>query len=383
MGDADLKPNRPQPVSRINWSGLEQAMDAEGLEAVVAASPENFFYLSNCLLLSQQIIPSRLCMAIAPRETPPAAMVCYCEERQMRQDSWMTDIRTYLEFQEHPMTALAGTLREMGLARAVIGIERHFLTAADVDRLGEELPQARLREADRLFGRVRAIKTPAELEILTQAASVTEGAIQASFRKARPGQSEKVMADDLSGRVLHAGATSQWITLAVGANTAVNHPFPSAKSLTPGEILRVDVGGTFQGYQSDVARTSAIGTVTSEQASVYRRLREAQRQTIDTVRPGVRACDLYFTCRRELEQRGLSMTSQAVGHGLGIGMHEFPVLHGRETARIQPGMVLNVEPAVLDSQGFLYHLEDLFVVTETGPRILTRLMDTTGLFVIR
>ena len=77
------------------------------------------------------------------------------------------------------------------------------------------------------------------------------------------------------------------------------------------------------------------------------------------------------------------MTSQAVGHGLGIGMHEFPVLHGRETARIQPGMVLNVEPAVLDSQGFLYHLEDLFVVTETGPRILTRLMDTTGLFVIR
>ncbi len=383
MGDADLKPNRPQPVSRINWSGLEQAMDAEGLEAVVAASPENFFYLSNCLLLSQQIIPSRLCMAIAPREPPPAAMVCYCEERQMRQDSWMTDIRTYLEFQEHPMTALAETLREMGLARAVIGIERHFLTAADVDRLGEELPQARLREADRLFGRVRAIKTPAELEILTQAASVTEGAIQASFRKARPGQSEKVMADDLSGRVLHAGATSQWITLAVGANTAVNHPFPSSKSLNPGEVLRVDVGGTFQGYQSDVARTAAIGAVTSEQASVYRRLREAQRRTIDTARPGVRACDLYFTCRRELEQRGLSMTSQAVGHGLGIGMHEFPVLHGRETARIQPGMVLNVEPAVLDSQGFLYHLEDLLVVTETGPRILTRLMDTTGLFVIR
>ena len=69
------------------------------------------------------------------------------------------------------------------------------------------------------------------------------------------------MADDLSARVLNAGATSQWITLAVGANTAVNHPFPSSKRLTPGEILRVDVGGTFQGYQSDVARTAAIATV--------------------------------------------------------------------------------------------------------------------------
>jgi len=353
MGEAAPKSKRPQPVSRINWSGLQQAMDAEGLEAVVAASPENFFYLSDCLLLSQQIIPSRLCLTIAPRESSPTALVCYCEERQMRQDSWITDIRTYLEFQEHPMTALAETLKAMGLGKAAIGIERHFLTAADADRLGRELPQARLLDADRLLDRVRAIKTPAEVQILTRAASLTEGAIQASFQFARPGHSEKVVADDLLGRVLHAGSTWQWITLAVGANTCVNHPFPGSKPLTPGEILRVDVGGTFQGYQSDVARTAAIGTVTSEQASVYRRLREAQRQTIEKARPGVRACDLYSTCRRELEQRGLSMTSQAAGHGLGIGMHEFPVLHGRETAEIQPGMVLNLEPAVLDSQGFL------------------------------
>ena len=383
MGDADIESKRPQPVSRINWSGLQQAMEAEGLEAVVAASPENFFYLSNCLLLSQQIIPSRLCLTIAPRESSPTALVCYCEERQMRQDSWITDIRTYLEFQEHPMTALAEALKEMGLAKAAIGIERHFLTAAGADRLGRELPQARLLGADRLFDRVRAVKTPAELEILTRAACLTEGAIQASFQSARPGQSEKVVSDDLLGRVLHAGSTSQWITLAVGANTCVNHPFPSSKPLTPGEILRVDVGGTFHGYQSDVARTAAIAAVTPEQESVYRRLREAQRQTIEAARPGVRACDLYFTCRRELEQRDLSMTSQAAGHGLGIGMHEFPVLHGGETARIQPGMVLNLEPAVLDSQGFLYHLEDLFVVTENAPRILTLLMDTTDLFVIR
>ena len=383
MGNAGRAADQPQPISRINWSGLQQAMDAEGLDAVVAASPENFFYLSNCLLLSQKIIPSRLCLAIAPSGSPPAALVCYCEERQTRQDSWMTDIRTYLEYREHPMTVLAETLKEMGLARADIGIERHFLTAADVDRLGRELPQARLRGSDRLFDGVRAIKTPAELEILTRAASLTERAIQASFQSARPGRSEKAMADDLSARVLNAGATSQWITLAVGANTAVNHPFPSSKRLTPGEILRVDVGGTFQGYQSDVARTAAIATVNPEQASVYHRLREAQRQTIEAARPGVRACDLYLTCKRALAQRGLSITSQAVGHGLGIGLHEFPVLHGRETALIQPGMVLNLEPAVLDSQGFLYHLEDLCVVTGTAPRILTRLMDTTDLFVIR
>ena len=187
MGDADRQAKPPQPVSRINWSGLQQAMDAEGLEAVVAASPENFFYLSDCLLLSQQIIPSRLCLTIVPGKSSPVALVCYCEERQMRQDSWMTDIRTYLEFREHPMTALAQTLEEMGLSEADIGIERHFLTAADVDRLGGELPQARLRGADRLFDRVRAVKTPAELEILTRGACVTISRTSSSSPKPHPG----------------------------------------------------------------------------------------------------------------------------------------------------------------------------------------------------
>ena len=111
-------------------------------------------------------------------------------------------------------------------------------------------------------------------------------------------------------------------------------------------------------------------------------LREAQRETIAAARPGTRARDLYLTCKRALEQKGLSITSQAVGHSLGIGMHEFPVLHANEEAEIKPGMVLNIEPAVLDSRGFLYHLEDLFVVTEDEPRILTTVMDTEQLFII-
>ncbi len=384
MNNPNQMADGTQPISRINWSVLQQEMESAALDAVVAASPENFFYLTNSLLLSQKIIPSRLCLVIAPREQPPVVIVCYCEERQTRQDSWITDIRTYLEYQERPMKVLAETLEERGLAGSRIGIEKHFLTASDLEQLVQDLPRACLLGADRLFDRVRAFKTPAEVKLLAQAASLTERAILAVFQTTSPGGSEKKMADDLCGRVLNAGATSQWITLAVGANTAINHPYPSSKRLTPGEILRVDVGGAFQGYQSDVARTAAIGTANREQQSVYRRLREAQRETIAAARPGIRGpCDLYFIGKQALQQRGLSITSQAIGHGLGIGLHEFPVLHGQETAAIQPGMVLNVEPAVMDSQGFLYHLEDLFVVTEAEPRILTRLMDTTDLFVLQ
>jgi len=371
-----------QTVSQINMNTLKRSMDTHGLDLLLAVSPENFFYLTGTLLLSQTIIPERLCIAIFPQKEPPAAVVCYLEEPQTRQDSWITDIHTYLEYKESPLQTLADLLKKKGFGTARIGIELNFLAARYVQELAVLLPEATLVRADPVFEATRAIKTSTEIQILSEAALHTEMAIVEAFQAAKSGHSEKMVANNLSIRVLNKGATSHWITLATGSNTAINHPHPSSKPLIEGEILRVDVGGVFQGYQSDVARTATVGVANKEQRSVYQRLREAQRETITAARPGVRACDLYLECKTALARRGLSMTSQAAGHGLGIGLHEFPILHAQEKSLLKPGMVLNIEPAVVDSQGFLYHLEDLFLVTEEGPRILTTFMDTEDLFSI-
>ena len=83
--------------SRINMDGLRRGMCAADLDVLVAVSLENYFYITDCLLLSQMIIPERLCMAIVPREGDPGAIACYSEKRQTADDSWITDIRTYLE----------------------------------------------------------------------------------------------------------------------------------------------------------------------------------------------------------------------------------------------------------------------------------------------
>ena len=99
---------------------------------------------------------------------------------------------------------------------------------------------------------------------------------------------------------------------------------------------------------------------------------------LDPLEPGDGCLDIIPALARS----GLVITSQSVGHGFGIGMHEFPVLHAHEPAEIEPGMVLNIEPAAKDADGFLYHTEDTLVVTDGEPRILTDLMDTDELFVI-
>ena len=102
--------------------------------------------------------------------------------------------------------------------------------------------------------------------------------------------------------------------------------------------------------------------------------------TIAALRPGTKAGEIYLRAQQALADRDLTLTSQAIGHSLGIGLHEHPILHARNEAELLPGMVIDIEPAVKDSQGFLYHLEDLALVTEDEPVILTTLMNTEELF---
>ena len=345
-------------------------------------SGANFTYITDTLILSHEIIPERLCMVIVPCEGDPLPLVCFPEAKQTRQDSWISDIRTYVEFKEDPIVVLAALLSELGFGRGRIGIESRFLAVAYERRLASALPDATLAPADGAFDRARAIKTPAEINILSAAARNTVTAIHDAFRAARPGNTEKQVADDVTARLLKAGATSRWIVLAAGANTVINHPYPSSKPLTEGETLRVDVGGVFDGYQSDVARTAVVGQATDEQQSLYQRLREIERETIAAARPGVRACDLYAVCRKAYEKRGLQLAGAVVGHSIGVTLHEHPVLRAGDETELKPGMLFNVEPAIIDSQGFLYHIEDLLLVTEGEPEIVTTNMDTEQLFVI-
>ena len=369
-------------MSGFKTARITRAMDEQELDIVLAMSPENFFYVANSLNLSQRIIPDRLCVAALPREGTAFAVVCYCEERQTADDSWIGDIDIYVEFSETPMQALAGSLKQRGFSTARIGIEKHFLAASHAEELARLMPESTLVGADRLFQQARSIKTPAEIEILTDAATCTEQAILETLQEARSGHTEKELADQLSLRVLRAGATFQWRILATGINTAINHPYAGPKRLAPGEVMRIDVGGTFQGYQSDVARTAAVGQCSEEQRTTYRYLLEAQQETIGAARPGTPACDVYNTFTKAFQERNLTPSSQAIGHGLGVGLHEFPILHGRETSLIKPGMVLNIEPAVKDARGYLYHIEDLVLVTDDEPKVLTNVMDTQELFII-
>ena len=134
----------------------------------------------------------------------------------------------------------------------------------------------------------------------------------------------------------------------------------------------MDLGGLYGGYYSDVARTFGFGEPDPRKQDCYRRLAEIHRAVIEQVRVGVRFCDIFNFCRDCFAKQGLRFHMPHIGHGLGVGLHEHPVVEASNTRLVEEGMVINIEPLFFDmGDGSGYHIEDLILTTAKGPRVLT------------
>jgi Xaa-Pro aminopeptidase len=341
-------------------------------DAIIASSFENVSYLAGTRIQTQRLIPDRLALVLWPRDGDLALVVCSIEESQARRETWFKDIRTYEEFEVPPIAVLAELIRDTGLGRAKIGIESHHLTAAHFEELRKELPQARFESCDRFLDRVRMVKSPTEVQQLGKAAQVTDQAIWDAFLGARPGQREVEVASRMQLAVLEHGAQSVAFCILTGDRTTMAHPDPSSRALQGGDVLRTDFGGMFDGYYSDLARTAVVGRATKRQSDTYSALWTAHNGAIASIRPGILARDVYQNCKDEFARNGLEFGFSHVGHSLGFGLHEYPLLAPHVEEPLVAGMVLAVESLHDVPEGYRFHVEDLVEVTDKGHRILSR-----------
>jgi Xaa-Pro aminopeptidase len=356
----------------INVEQLQAEMDSARVDAVVAAAPDNTYYLAGTLIRTQVSIPERLAIVVWPRHGDPVFIVCDIEEGQARRESWIPEVVVYTEFAETPIAALATVLRDRGLERGRLGIEERFLTVAYHREL-LALTGATVVAADDLLQRVRSIKTPLEIERLTAAFLRTEEAIRAAWAASKEGDSERLVAERMTEQVRARGADGiRHITLAAGANTVYAHRRPSPYRLARGDLLLTDFGAEWDGFCSDIARMGAVGEPGQVLRDEYRRFRDAQLSTLHHLRPGLTGADVYRHCREAFRQRGLTLQAPHVGHGVSRrGGHESPMLHERNSEVLRPDMLIAVEPILRGGRDRRYHLEDLVLITENGSSILT------------
>lgn len=352
---------------------MDAVLAGSDVDAVIAISPENVFYLSRALILTQRYIPDRLAIVVWPRGGEPTFIVCAIEETLARQDTSIADLRTYVEFARSPVALLAEVLAERGLARGRLGYEPSCWNVGNHRALVDALPGATLVPAEGLFDRARMVKGEWEIAHLGHAARATDAAVYAAFRAGQPGWSEKAVGDRIQHGMLAAGADfSPFLVLAAGENARRVHHFPNTDPMPQSSILHFDGGGFWQGYYSDMARTAAIGRATAAQRDTYARLWAIQQEIIAGVRAGVRACDLYAHGAACYAKHGLPFGMTLIGHSLGVVLHEHPVINAATEEPLQPGMLLAIEPAVVTEGGAIYHIEDLVLVTDGEPRIVSR-----------
>lgn len=352
---------------------VQEALKEKNLDAMLAISMENFFWLSQSLVTTMKSIPDRLGIVLTPLNEEPTILVCSIEESLVRDDSWIQDIQTYEEFTQSPIAVLAEIMRKRGLSHSRIGIEMDYIVARYYDELKRELPDIELVDVSDTYRKLRMIKTPKEIEILAYAARSTEEAITRAFWEAKPGDKEIDVLNNMIIKTLKSGGSQPSGSFGTGPKSAIAHPIADKSPLKNGEIVSVDFGACYGGYYSDIGRTAVVGQSNARQNEIYTSLYDVQRYLIDMVRPGIKACSLYFKAVELLEKAGLKLSLSHVGHGIGLAIHEDPLLSPLNEQVLMENMIINIEPFYVTDEG--YHSEDTLIVTSDGCRILSDFAD--------
>lgn len=245
------------------------------------------------------------------------------------------------------------------------------------------------------------LKTPDEVEVMAQASTVVAEALELVKKEVRAGVTTDEL-DRIAEEAIRArgaipafkGYRSYPKTLCASVNEQVVHGIPSKRKLKDGDIIGLDLGAIVGGFYGDSAVTVPVGQIDEKIARLVRVTEEALYLGIQQAVVGNRLTDISHAVQRHVEAAGYSVVTEFVGHGIGRQLHEEPQVpnYGKpgQGPRLQPGMVLAIEPMVnmggsavrvlddrwtaVTADGSLSaHFEHTIAIQPTGPaRILSQ-----------
>lgn len=255
---------------------------------------------------------------------------------------------------------------------ARIGAETAFFPADAMDALRSGLADHTIVDAHLPLERLRAVKTPAELDLIRQAFDRVVDAITATFACCHPGMTKHEVTARLRQEELERDVSFEYclITAGRGSNRA-----PSDQVLELGDIVSLDSGGRFGGYVGDLCRMGIVGTPDSELEDLLGWIETVQQAARKPIRSGMLGREIFAAADAVLSPSAHTADTSFVAHGMGIIGHEAPRLSDRGPVTypaydaelpLQAGMVLSIETTLIHPRRGYIKLEDTLAVTETG-----------------
>jgi len=362
---------------------------ASGFDALLLWKEENVRYLTS---LRPQIIAGKstsLNGVLLAREGDPVLLCSGGEVDKARAGMpWITEVHAIPIMEQRELVdgftdrILRGILAERGLLSAHVGMDQSNYSF--VESLHQHLPGVELGDGDTVMQKARLIELDGEIAILEEACAISDAVVHRALEATRVGRRELEVAGDAMQTLYHLGGELPHVVtpfVASGEHMSPPHRISTDKIIRNGDLVFIDIGAMWNGYYGDIARCTIVGKPSLDQKRIYTAVYQGLMAGIAEMRPGRTNRHMAEALTAKLNEYDLRdrIFSLFIGHGIGIGANEPPylgeTLPGATEFEFRPGMVFAVEPLVWVPGvrgGGGVRIEDMVLVTESGPRLLSR-----------
>ncbi|MFE0017829.1 M24 family metallopeptidase [Mesorhizobium sp. NPDC059054] len=245
---------------------------------------------------------------------------------------------------------------------------------SDKARAVVEAWSAGVEDAGQWMLDLRAEKLPIEHTLLKHVANMTERALDAGIAAAAVGVTDKEVSNVVAAAMSAAGGYPRNVTVAGGSASALADVLSAERPLQKGDLLRFDIGCSYYGYKSDIARTAVMGEPTGLQQSRYDALLAGLETAFEMARTGAVARDVFDASVETVEKKGLSpYRRQHVGHAIGLSVYEWPVITPESTAVLRENATFCLETPYYEPGWGGMMVEDTGFITREGFKSFTTL----------
>jgi len=232
---------------------------------------------------------------------------------------------------------------------------------------------SKLKVTTNIIESVRIVKDDGEVSTIRKTVRLAHKSLEAAVLQIKAGLSENELAGVLDFEIRKIGGKSCFDTIvAFGSNSSRAHHQPGNRRLRKNDTVLIDFGVKFDNYCCDLTRCFVVGKTRALYRKVYDIVLEAQKAAIKKIKMDAEIEQIDAAARKVIARNNLPVYGHGTGHGLGLEVHEEPVIGSKNKEKLLEGMVFTIEPAVYIPGKLGVRIEDNVLVTRKGCKVLSR-----------
>ena len=253
-----------------------------------------------------------------------------------------------------------------------VGFEEHDISYAKYKEYIRKFKIHNFVETEHIIEKQRMIKDEDEIKNIEKACEIADNCFSYILSYIRPGMTEKQIANEIEEYYKQRTDGLAFETIvASGENTSKPHAIPTDRKIQEKDIITIDMGCKVNGYCSDMTRTFFVGEIPEEIKPVYDLVLKNQIQTQDQYKDGASTRLLTKMVENDFKLHGYDLV-HSLGHGVGLDIHEYPYLHGKNDTLLKEKMVVTNEPGIYVPGSFGVRIEDTVLITKNSCINLTK-----------